>query len=467
MLHAKTSDDTPAPASQNPETKPDGPLNESKKPTKDVQVPPEKVPDGPRGRATTRSVAQPRVTPKTPPVHSPATPRAKVSSTSVSSASTHAKGTILKADAPSASAPSANTPTKGPTPKKNISATSMPSTNASAKGAVPKASASAASVASADVCVKGKDSEPTISGHPEKKPSASGMISKQVANAESHTTKKPTGQSQPSALQDATTFETESKPIVKTESEPIVETTEELLLDFGTTPPDPSPLNDFMTSPAIQDLKGIDFRHSSDSSSVHGSTTLEFTGSPKPEQPSNGRTIADYQREISLLSALLESTTLGDLGEGFCERLKQCKKELEELCQAQRNSTESSAGNTPVKHERLPSMSPIENASAQRLRQAVTASPFYPRTSSFSGYRSPTNSISSDSTVPLSTPVPIPAAISIRSPPPPAESESASEHIFGDHLLPGRRSRTASSLRSISSTSQSDGKPITCTSSRK
>ncbi|OJJ87077.1 uncharacterized protein ASPGLDRAFT_1123989 [Aspergillus glaucus CBS 516.65] len=231
-----------------------------------------------------------------------------------------------------------------------------------------------------------------------------------------------------------------------------VEKTEELLLDFGTTPPDSSPLSDFMASPAIQDLEGIDFRNSPDSVAARGSTTLESTESP--EQRSNRPSIADYQREISLLSALLESTTLGDLGEEFCERLKQCKKELEELCQAQRSG--SSAVNTPVKHERISSISPLDSASVQRLRQAVTAPPFYPRVSSFSGYRSPTNSISSDSTAPPPTPVPIRrAANPIRVPPAPDEPESTtSDHIFGDHLLPGRRSRTTSLLREVSSTSR-------------
>lgn len=576
MINTKTSDDTPAPGPQTPETRPAGPSKESNPPTKDDRVTPEKGPDAPR--IAKRVAAQPEEAPKTPPFHSPATAKVQISVASTSATNTPVKATTLKANVlvastlsaststkgmpskanasaaptsatntpartttskanvPTASvtptkgmpsranvsaaptsplsmrtapktsvtATSVNTPTKGTAPKANVPAASAPSArmptapkanvhsvsrspanvrlnapgisissaktpiqstvskangpvtpispaNTAAKGTAPKASVSTASVPPAN---EHKDTKPTSSDHPEKS-SAPGLISKQVANAESNTAKKPIGQLQPLASQDVMATKTESEHVKSN-----VEKTEELLLDFGTTPPDSSPLSDFMASPAIQDLEGIDFRHYPDSVAAHGSTTLESTESP--EQPSNGPSIADYQREISLLSALLESTTLGDLGEEFCERLKQCKKELEELCQAQRSG--SSAVNTPVKHERISSISPLDNASV-RLRQAVTAPPFYPRVSSFSGYRSPTNSISSDSTAPPPTPVPIPrAAIPIRVPPAPAEPESTtSDHIFGDHLLPGRCSRTTSSLREVSSTSRtsSDGKQIT------
>lgn len=358
----------------------------------------------------------------------------------------------MRSNAPAISTSSAKTPFQSTVSKANGPVTPVSSVNTAAKGTAPKASVSAAFVPPVN---ERKDPKPTSSDHPEKS-SAPGLISKQVDNAESNTAKKPIGQLQPSASQDVMATKTESEHVKAN-----VEKTEELLLDFGTTPPDSSPLSDFMASPAIQDLEGIDFRHSPDSVAARGSTTLESTESP--EQRPNRPSIADYQREISLLSALLESTTLGDLGEEFCERLKQCKKELEELCQAQRSG--SSAVNTPVKHERISSISPLDSASVQRLRQAVTAPPFYPRVSSFSGYRSPTNSISSDSTAPPPTPVPIRrAANPIRVPPAPDEPESTtSDHIFGDHLLPGRRSRTTSLLREVSSTSRtsSDGKQIT------
>lgn len=489
MVNTKTSGDTP-PGPHIPEARSAGPPKESNPPTKDNRATPEKRPDAPK--IAKRAVAQPKEDPKSSPSHSPATTKARVSAASTSATNTPARATTSKANVPAApatptkgippranafvaptsplsmrtapktnvTATSINTPTKGTAPKANVhsvssslaktpvqstvseangSVTLSSLANKTAKGTTPKASVSAAS---APVNAH-KDPKPTISDHPEKSPTPD-MISKQVGNTESNTAKKPIGQSRSSASQDAMAIKTESEH-VKTN----VEKTEELLLDFDTTPPASSPLSDFMASPAIQDLEGIDFKHSPDPVAVHGFTTLEST--EIPEQPSNGPNIADYQREISLLSALLESTTLGDLGEEFCERLKQCKKELEELCQAQRSG--SSAANTPVKHERISSISPLDNASVHRPKQAITAPPFCPRVSSFSGYRSPTNSISSDSTAPPPTPVPSRRA--------PAEPESInSDHIFGDHLLPGRHSRTTSSLREVSSMSRTspDGK---------
>jgi len=518
MIITKTSDDTPAPAPQTPETRPAGPPKKSNPPTVD-RTTPEKGLDTPK--IAKRAVAQRKKASKSPPFHSAAATKAQISAAAIN---TPVKATTSKANVPAASTPSAKMPTKSMPLKANASAaptspismrsiqkTSVNTTSANApmKGTTPKAnipgdstlsartptapessvhsvSSSSAttlvqstslkangpgtSVSSASTAAKGtalkagvsaasappasehRGPKPTSSDHPEKPPAPS-LISKQIANAESHTANKPAGQLQPSAFLDVTATKMKSEP-----ARANVERTEELLLDFGTTPPGSNPLGNFMASPAIQDLEGIDFRHPSDSVAAHGSTTLNSTESL--EQPSNRPSITDYQREISLLSALLESTTLGDLGGEFCERLKQCKKQLEELCQAQRSG--SSAVNTPVKHGRISSISPLDSASVKRLKQAVTAPPFHPRASSFSGYRSPTDSISSDSTAPPSTPVPTRrAAIPNRAPPAAAEPESTSDHIFGDHLLPGRYSCTASSLREVLSTSlTSDGKQI-------
>ena len=519
MINTKTSDDTPAPG-QTPETRLAGPLKGPNPPTKDNPVTPEKGPSA--ARIAKRVVAQPKEARKSPPFHSPATMKAQVPVASTSATNTPARSINSKANVPaapvtptkgipsrenasaaptlpsnmqkipktSATATSVNTPTKGTAPKANIpvasalsariptapkanvhSISSSPaktpvqstvlkangpvtpisSANTAAKGTAPKPNISAASVPPAN---EHKDPKPTSPDHPEKS-SVPDLMSKQADNAEPSTAKKPNGQLQPSGSQNVMATKTECEHVKAN-----VEKTEELLLDFGTTPSDSSPLSDIMASPAIQDLEGIDFRHSPDSVTAHGSNILESTKSP--EQPPNGRSIADYQHEISLLSALLESTTLGDLGEEFCERLKQCKKELEELCQVERSG--NSAVNTPVKHERISSISPPDGASV-RLKQAVAAPPFYPRVSSFSGYRSPTNSISSDSTAPPPTPVPIRRVASpIRVPPAPAEPESTtSDHIFGDHLLPGRHSHITSSLGEVSLTSHtsSDGKQIT------
>lgn len=268
----------------------------------------------------------------------------------------------------------------------------------------------------------------------------------------------------------------------------------DVLLDFGTTPPEPSSMHEkHLKSPAFEDLRGIDFEHSPDTTSLRVTTNERPTSEKAPNElrksefykgtvsSSNGTSDRDYEREIFLLSVFLESTTLGD---EFCGPLKKIKAEIEEMFResqktpasgAQPNiNSESSATaaqpkttpeiltpleRTPTNHAKKPSVSPLdESASAQRLRQAVNAAPFYPRSSSFGGYRSPINSISSDSTSPPSTPVPSQPtqskAIPIRKPSPAsAEPEHPTDHIFGDHLLPGRSSRVASTLQSPSSAS--------------
>ena len=46
--------------------------------------------------------------------------------------------------------------------------------------------------------------------------------------------------------------------------------------------------------------------------------------------PSNdAATLAEYQRQLALLSAVLEGTTLAVLGDEYCQKLKDCKQELE------------------------------------------------------------------------------------------------------------------------------------------
>lgn len=269
----------------------------------------------------------------------------------------------------------------------------------------------------------------------------------------------------------------------------------DILLDFGTTPPEPSSMHEkHLKSPAFEDLRGIDFEHPPDTTSLRVTTNERSTSEKISKElrksefykgtvsSSNGTIDRDYEREIFLLSVFLESTTLGD---EFCGPLKKIKAEIEEMFRESQKTpasgtqqnidSESSITaaqpkttpeirtpleDTPTKHAKKPSVSPLDEiASAQRLRQAVNAAPFYPRSSSFSGYRSPINSISSDSTSPPSTPVPSQPtqskAIPIRKlSPVPAEPENPTEHIFGDHLLPGRRPRVASSLQSPSPASR-------------
>lgn len=293
----------------------------------------------------------------------------------------------------------------------------------------------------------------------------------------------------------------------------IKEPQNDVLLDFGTTPPEPSPMHEkHLKSPAFEDLRGIDFEHSPDTTSSRVTTNERLTSEKIQDElrksefykgtisSSNGTSDRDYEREIFLLSVFLESTTLGD---EFCGPLKKIKAEIEEMfhgsqktpttctksqlqgaasepqktpasdTQPNINSESSTTAaqpkttqeirtpleGTPTKHAKNSSVSPLdESVSAQRLRQAVNAVPFYPRSSSFSGYRSPINSVSSDSTSPPSTPVPSQStrskAIPIGKPSTaPAEPKQPTEHIFGDHLLPGRRSRMAS-LQSPSSASR-------------
>ena len=277
--------------------------------------------------------------------------------------------------------------------------------------------------------------------------------------------------------------------------------TEDLLLDLSSMPPERSPLEDgdFKNSPACQDLRGIDFRHSS---SQEAETTPGSSGSEQPSSKpgdatsstnvSNGAvTLAEYQRQHALLSAVLEGTTLAVLGDKYCQKLKDCKQELEAKIKEVRQGLHEPSNKlqktsklsntvpettlketeTPAKDKDTPSEqdkktdtpSPEGSASSLRLKQAVLAPVFYPRSSSFCGYRSPKNSISSNSTSPPSTPVPArSAAIPIRAPPvseAPVSLEPPTSHIFGDHLLPGRCSRVASQ-KYISSTSgtSTDGK---------
>ena len=322
--------------------------------------------------------------------------------------------------------------------------------------------------------------------------STSGATNEQVTTADSHATERSTESL--SSPKESTIPKTESEPVSSS-----TKVTEDLLLDFSSTPPERSPLEDgdFMNSPACQDLRGIDFRHSSPQ---EAETTLDTPSSEKPSSktgdvtlstnPSNdAATLAEYQRQLALLSAVLEGTTLAVLGDEYCQKLKDCKQELEakikevrqgppessnQLQQASELSStlhettlkeaETPAKDTPSEQDRkTDTPSPEGSASSLRLKQAVLAPVFHPRSSSFCGYRSPKNSISSNSTSPPLTPAPTrSAAIPIRAPPAPeipANPEPTTSHIFGDHLLPGRRSRVASqkSISSISGTS-TDGK---------
>lgn len=352
--------------------------------------------------------------------------------------------------------------------------------------AVPGKAVSSVSTSAANASAKsGEDRVP-------QELSTSGATNGQVTTADSHATERST----------ESLSSSKESTIPKTESEPVstsTKGTEDLLLDLSSTPPEQSPLKDrdFMNSPACQDLRGIDFRPSL---SQEAETTPDSSGSEQPPSKpgdvtlstnvSNGAmTLAEYQRQLALLNAVLEGTTSAVLGDEYCQNLKDCKQELEakikEVRQGPHESSnqlqktpelsnttsktamkeaETPAKDTPSEQDKkTDTPSPEGSASSLRLKQAVLAPVFYPRSSSFCGYRSPKNSISSNSTSPPSTPVPArSAAIPIRAPPvseAPVSLEPPTSHIFGDHLLPGRCSRVASQ-KYISSTSgtSTDGK---------
>lgn len=335
-------------------------------------------------------------------------------------------------------------------------------------------------------------SEAMSLGYPEEDPSS---FSAQAATAGTHVTEDTTEQLQPAPP-------SEEPTATKAESEPIsiiVEKPQGMLLDVSTTTPERSPSqaqhDALLTSPAFQDLKGIDFRNSADTTASERTSnevekTEYFDKSHTKVSNDDEESVEYLQRGISVLSEFLESTNLEDV---YSQKTKDCRRKLEVLlkkclrvanqlqgssahgelpnCESESTTiadpskttpsdTETPFGRTPPKHDESPSVSQLEDSpSSQRLRKAVTAPPFCQRSSSFNGYRSPINSIASDSTSPPPTPVPTRSrAISImKTPPPPADLETAAGHIFGDHLLPGRRSPGTSS-RSISSTSNtSDG----------
>lgn len=316
--------------------------------------------------------------------------------------------------------------------------------------------------------------------------SASGATHVQVKRADSHATERSTESLPPS--NESTVHKTESEPVSTSAKD-----TEDLLLDLSSTPPERSPLEDgdFMNSPACQDLRGIDFRHSSsqEAEATPGSSGSEQPPSkpgdvtPSTKVSNDAVTLAEYQRQLALLSAVLEGTTLAVLGDKYCQKLKDCKQELDAKIKEVRqglhepsDKLQKTSGllntvpeTTPTKDtpseqdKKIDTPSPEGSANSLRLKQAVHAPVFFPRSSSFCGYRSPKRSISSNSTSPPSTPVATrSAAIPIRAPPAPeapVNPEPTENHIFGDHLLPGRRSRMVSqrSISSISGTS-TDGK---------
>ncbi|KAI9930853.1 hypothetical protein ASPWEDRAFT_178925 [Aspergillus wentii DTO 134E9] len=196
--------------------------------------------------------------------------------------------------------------------------------------------------------------------------------------------------------------------------------------------------------------------------------------------PKNDGPVGALQHEIALLEKLMESTSLSDR---YLQNLKECKQVLEKELEKERrmatqDSAKSSAPSTdnqpreathqshltdtpgkatnnepePTKTTEEPKVDskeaqslslpvegtpsgqrikklalPEDSPSIRSLRNAVSAAPFVPtRATSFTKYRSPTNSISSDST-------------SFQSTIGPTHSKRGStSSLLGDGLLPGR-----------------------------
>ncbi|PWY63420.1 hypothetical protein BO83DRAFT_456778 [Aspergillus eucalypticola CBS 122712] len=281
---------------------------------------------------------------------------------------------------------------------------------------------------------------------------------------------------------------------------------EAILLDFSSTPPEQSihgqsPATTEVLTPSLEDLKGLDFRQDLhprfptrrkvdfDMSLDKRETSTNERDIMPTKQHDNSEASEDLHRQINMLCELLQSTSLS--GE-HRESLKQCKTALEGKLQGAYDSTdktiqtqedpflgkpafetlEAAAGpdeqpqstisglgiqnismdsSTPKKAETIsesdkqstPSIggqimpTSVENARlamaspSPSTRLNVTAPPFVPKTP----YRAQSNSFSSESN-----------ATCVPETPCPHRRVSMPEgHIFGDHLLPGRRRETISS----------------------
>ncbi|PKY02211.1 hypothetical protein P168DRAFT_320766 [Aspergillus campestris IBT 28561] len=246
-----------------------------------------------------------------------------------------------------------------------------------------------------------------------------------------------------------------------------------ILLDFSATPPRGSSLQDDLASPALQDLKGLQFQDmlfdrgtlSSGQRELCNSifapakklgfqdaekekaNTTDARGSTPVAHPSPHDT---HQRDIELLCELMESASLSI---EHREKLKEIEAELCKspgstpvkrktsalkvpqtlLPETKRETPEellgprsSSLAQTPIMTSKTRPTSAPTNSPSPQSQWNIKAPPFVPR--DVSNYRSPPDSSSSDSTG------------SLKSPPQPGQPTPVDiNHIIGDHLLPGRR----------------------------
>ncbi|KAF7589152.1 hypothetical protein BBP40_004722 [Aspergillus hancockii] len=191
----------------------------------------------------------------------------------------------------------------------------------------------------------------------------------------------------------------------------------EILLDLSSTPPT---TDDLIMSPSLVDLEGLDFRQSYTDTVGNTLSQLSYKRLELEELPmdtkSDGKGPAPpdkYQHDIELLCKLMASTSLS---EKHRESLEECKAELEaKLQRVQQTPTLTPISPGPSSDSNLKGDGGLSDTQARaihsplrRLRLNVEAMPFVPFT---------------------------PTQVRGRS----VSFAAHTDHIFGDHLLPGRR----------------------------
>ncbi|KAE8399119.1 hypothetical protein BDV37DRAFT_11333 [Aspergillus pseudonomiae] len=215
-------------------------------------------------------------------------------------------------------------------------------------------------------------------------------------------------------------------------------TSSEVLLDLSSTPPTKVSLasdDNLVMSPSLQELKGLEFMQSlpstPESISSHVSqmpecedpskSTISVERSPAITQADEDGPYDKFQRDIEMLCKLMASTSLSNKHR---ESLVECKAELEAKLQSfQRTSTLTTTSPEPsaesaTRGESDLSGSQNRNSPSLLSRLNVTAAPFVPSRPDMS---------------------PTPTRARARS----VSFAVYPGHIFGDHLLPGRREHRA------------------------
>ncbi|KAL5342544.1 hypothetical protein BJX70DRAFT_394760 [Aspergillus crustosus] len=338
---------------------------------------------------------------------------------------------------------------------------------------------------------------PTTATLTSPKPLNPGHEPKQIAQSEGSVIQTPNNKSEapnPDSKADSTIkdpAETKPQAILANTTELPAQKSNELLLDLSTTPREVE--SEPGRSPALEDLEGLDFKQptqhsrglSSESTNNKPATqevherkpdeqeVIEATTSPV-EQELDEELAEAYERDYNLTCELLERHNLTDT---FSSSLGETKRKLESRLRLRRRPRQQSTPQSPelnesvssADHSRARSDSRADTPSPQ-TRLNATAPQFTPK--SFTKYRSLSNATStessasvrlalnevdpedrtaddeSDSTIihaPMGAPSPRPESAS----PSPNSTITGQRipgrtHTFGDHLLPGGRSRIPS-----------------------